>query len=100
MRDIRPEVLDELLSGYEKPSDLLGEDGIFRQLKKRLLERALNAEMSEHVGYDKGERSGRRGANNRNGHTAKTVLTDEGSVSLSVPRDREGTFEPAICRRG
>ena len=100
MRDIRPEVLDELLSGYEKPSDLLGEDGIFRQLKKRLLERALNAEMSEHVGYDKGERSGRRGANNRNGHTAKTVLTDEGSVSLSVPRDREGTFEPAIVPKG
>ncbi len=46
MRDIRPELLDELLSGYEKPSDLLGEDGIFRALKKRLLERALNAELS------------------------------------------------------
>ena len=100
MKDIRPELLDELLSGYEKPSDLLGEDGIFRQLKKRLLERALNAELSEHVGYEKGERSGRRGANNRNGHTAKTVLTDEGSVSLLVPRDRDGTFEPAIVPKG
>ena len=82
MRDIRPEVLDELLSGYKKPSDLFGGDGIFRQLKKRLLERALNAELSEHVGYAKGERSGRRGANNRNGHTAKTVLTDEGTRAV------------------
>ncbi len=100
MIDIRPEVLDELLSGYEKPADLLGDDGLFRQLKKRLLERALNAEMSAHVGYEKGERSGRRGANNRNGHTAKTVLTDAGSVTLSVPRDRAGTFEPAIVPKG
>lgn len=100
MKDIRPEVLDELLSGYEKPSDLLGEDGIFRQLKKRLLERALNAELSEHVGHEKGARSGRRGANNRSGHTAKTVLTDEGAVTLSVPRDRDGTFEPAIVPKG
>jgi len=100
MKDIRPELLDELLSGYEKPSDLLGEDGIFRELKKRLLERALNAELAEHLGYEKGQRSGRRGANNRNGHTGKTVLTDEGSVSLSVPRDRDGTFEPAIVPKG
>lgn len=100
MKDIRRELLDELLSGYEKPSDLLGEDGIFRALKKRLLERALDAELSEHLGYEKGERSGRRAANNRNGHSAKMVLTDEGSVSLSVPRDRDGSFEPAIVPKG
>ena len=100
MKDIRPELLDELLSGYEKPSDLLGEDGIFRELKKRLLERALNAELSEHLGYEKGQRSGRRGANTRNGHSGKTVLTDEGSVTLAVPRDRDGTFDPAIVPKG
>ena len=51
MRDIRPELLDELRAGYEKPSDLLGEDGIFRAPKTRLLERALDAELSEHLGY-------------------------------------------------
>ena len=100
MKDIRPELLDELLSGYKKPSDLLGEDGIFRELKKRLLERALNAELSEHLGYEKGQRSGRRGANNRNGHSGKTVLTDEGSVTLAVPHDRDGTFDPAIVPKG
>ncbi len=83
MREIRPELLDELLSGYEKPSDLLGDDGLLRALKKRLLERALSAAMSEHLGYEKGRRSGRRGANNHNGHSAKTVLTDDGAVMRS-----------------
>ena len=99
-RDIRPELLDELLSGYEKPADLLSADGIFQQLRKRLLERALDAELSEHLGYEKGQRSGLRGANNRNGHSAKTVLTDTGSLMLAVPRDRDGTFEPAIVPKG
>ena len=51
---IKPEHLDELLSGYEKPEDLLGEDGLFKQLKKALLERALGAELTHHLGYDKG----------------------------------------------
>jgi len=69
-REIRPELLDELLSGDEKPADLLGKDGIFQQLRKRLLERALDAELSEHLGYEKHQRSGRRGANSRNGHAA------------------------------
>ena len=86
MRDIRPELLDE--------------DGIFRALKKRHLERVLDAELSEHLGYEKGRRSGRHGTNNRNGHRAKTVLTDEGSLGLAVPRDRDGTFEPAIVPKG
>lgn len=99
-REIRPELLDELLSGYEKPSDLLGEDGIFQQLRKRLLERALDAELSDHLGYEKHQRSGQRGSNSRNGHSAKTVLTDTGSLTLAIPRDREGTFEPAIVPKG
>src|SRR5271168_3781604 len=100
IREIRPELLDELLSGYEKPSDLLGEDGIFHQLRKRLGERALAAELTDHLGYDKNERSGRQGANNRNGHSAKTVLTDTGCLTLAIPRDRDGTFEPAIVPKG
>jgi putative transposase len=99
-REIRPELLDELLSGYEKPADLLGEDGIFQQLRKRLLERALDAELTDHLGYEKHQRSGRRGGNARNGHSAKTVLTDTGSLTLAIPRDREGSFEPAIVPKG
>ena len=69
-------------------------------MKKRLLERALDAEMSVHPGYDKGQRSGRRGANNHNGHSAKTDLTVEGAVTLSIPRDRAASFEPAIVPNG
>ena len=69
-------------------------------MKKRLLERALDAELSEHLGHEKGERSSRRGANNRNGYTVKSVLTDASSVSLLVPRDRDGSFEPAIVPKG
>ncbi len=54
MRTLRPEFLDELLTDYEKPEDLLGEEGLFKELKKALLERALGAELSEHLGYEKG----------------------------------------------
>ncbi len=59
MTTIKPELLDELLAGYEKPEDLLGEDELFKQLKKALLERALGAELSDHLGYEKGDLAGR-----------------------------------------
>lgn len=100
MTTLRPEVLDELLSGYEKPEDLLGEEGLFRQLKKALLERALGAELSDHLGYEKGDAAGRGTGNSRNGFSDKTVLTDDGEVALEVPRDRAGTFEPKIVPKG
>jgi putative transposase len=97
---IKPEHLDELLAGYEKPEDLLGEDGLFKQLKKALLERALGAELTHHLGYEKGDPAGRGTGNNRNGTSAKTVLTEDGSVEIDVPRDRNGSFEPQIVRKG
>jgi putative transposase len=100
MTTLRPELLDELLSGYEKPGDLLGEEGLFRQLKKALLERALGAELSVHLGYEKGDPAGRGTGNSRNGTSAKTVLTEDGELELSVPRDRNGTFEPLIVPKG
>ena len=100
MTTLRPEVLDELLAGYEKPEDLLGEEGLFWQLKKALLERALGAELSDHLGYEKGDAAGRGTGNSRNGFSDKTVLTDDGEVALEVPRDRAGTFEPKIVPKG
>ena len=100
MTRLRPELLDELLSGYEKPEDLLGEDGLFKQLKEALVERALGAELSEHLGYEKGDPAGRGSGNSRNGHSGKTVLSDDGELDLAVPRDRNGTFEPAIVPKG
>ncbi len=100
MTTLRPELLDELLSDYETPEDLLGDDGLFKQLKKALLERALGAELSDHLGYEKGDPAGRGTGNSRNGHSGKTVLTEDGEVELAVPRDRNGSFEPVIVPKG
>ena len=100
MMPIKPEHRDELLAGYEKPEDLLGEDGMFKQLKKALIERALGAELTHHLGYEKGDPAGRGTGNNRNGTSAKTVLTEDGAVEIEVPRDRNGTFEPQIVAKG
>jgi putative transposase len=88
------------LAGDEKPEDLLGEVGLFKQLKKALLERALGAELTHHLGYEKGDPAGRGTGNNRNGTSAKTVLTENGSVEIDVPRDRNGGFEPQIVPKG
>ena len=100
MTTLRSELIDELLADYERPEDLLGEEGLFKQLKKALLERALGAELSDHLGYEKGDPAGRGTGNSRNGHSGKTVLTEDGTVNLTVPRDRNGTFEPAIVPKG
>jgi putative transposase len=75
---------------------LLGRGGVLQQLTKRFLEAALEAEMDEHLGYDKHAPAGRNGGNSRNGRRAKTLLTEVGPVDLSVPRDRDGSFTPVV----
>ena len=100
MATIKPEVLDELLAGVSSPDDLMGDAGLFKQLKKALMERALGAELTHHLGYEKGDPAGRGSGNSRNGHSAKTVLTEDGELDLSVPRDRAGTFEPRLVPKG
>jgi putative transposase len=97
---IRDEVIEELLQGYRSPEDLLGEEGLFKELKKRLLERALGAELTEHLGYEKGDPSGRGSGNSRNGYSSKTVIGDDGPIELAVPRDRNSSFEPQIVAKG
>src|ERR1700676_1724543 len=97
---ITPELLDQLLANYEKPDDLTGADGLFKQLKKALIERALGAELSEHLGYEKGDPAARGSGNSRNGTSAKTVLTYEGEIDIGVPRDRAGSFEPLLIAKG
>ena len=93
---ITPELLDQLLANYKKPEDLTGEDGLFKQLKKALIERALGAELTEHLGYEKGDPAGRGSGNSCNGTSSKTVLTEDGEIAISVPRDRAGSFEPQL----
>lgn len=78
-------------------ASLTGPDGLLKQLTKMVVEAALDEEMSEHLGYDKGDQAGRNRANSRNGKRTKTVITDNsGPVEIGVPRDRDGTFEPVI----
>ena len=95
-RGIEDEIIDKLLKDYKEPEDLIGEDGLLKELTKRLLERAMSAEMTEHVGYEKHEAAGRGSGNSRNGKTAKTVKGTFGRLPIEVPRDRNGTFEPKI----
>lgn len=97
---IREEMLNELLAGYSKPEDLLGADGIIQQLKKALVEKALSAELTNHLGYDKGDTAGRGTGNSRNGHSRKTVKTDTSAMELNIPRDRNSTFEPLLIKKG
>ncbi|HEY4233282.1 MAG TPA: transposase [Lacipirellulaceae bacterium] len=97
---IKLEHLDELLSGYEKPEDLLGEEGLFKQLKKALLERALGAELTHHLGYEKGDPAGRGSGNSCNRTYPKSVMIEDGAVGTEVPRDRNGCFGPQIVPKG
>jgi putative transposase len=78
---------------------LTGEGGLLQQLTKRVLEAALDGELTDHLGYDKHDPAGKNGGNSRNGVRAKTVLTDVGPVEITVPRDRDGSFEPQIVRK-
>lgn len=78
---------------------LTGEGGLLGKLTKRLLESALEGEMTDHLGYHRHDVAGRDGGNSRNGHRAKTVLTEVGPVEIDVPRDRDGSFTPAIVAK-
>jgi putative transposase len=97
---IRPELLDELLKDYKKPEDITGENGLLKQLTKAVLERALGAELTQHLGYEKHSAEGKNSGNSRNGSTGKTLKTDMGDLPLEIPRDRNGEFEPMIVKKG
>ena len=100
MSEINPDLIDELLKDYKKPEDITGENGLLKQLTKAILERALEAEMTEELGYEKHERQKNNGGNSRNGRSRKTLKTDHGDLKLSVPRDRNSEFEPQIVKKG
>jgi putative transposase len=97
---ITDEVLNELLKDYQKPEDLLGQDGLLKQLQKRLLEKAMGAELTVHLGYGKHDPAGRNSGNSRNGSSPKTLKGEFGNLELATPRDRNGSFEPQIVTKG
>ena len=91
------EALDALMARIDSEGlELLGPDGVLTSLTSRIMNKALDAELTDHLGYDKGDPAGHGSGNNRNGHSDKTVLTDAGSVPVRVPRDRNGEFEPRL----
>jgi putative transposase len=97
--EIRKELLDELIKDYKKPEDLIGESGLLKQLTKALMERALGAELTHHLGYEKHDPAGYNSGNSRNGSTPKTVKGNFGEIVVETPRDRNGSFEPQILQK-
>lgn len=96
---IKDELLDELLKEYKSPEDLIGKDGILKQLTKRLVERAMEAELTHHLGYAKYRPEGKNTGNSRNGTSSKTIRGDFGEIPIAVPRDRRGDFSPQIIKK-
>lgn len=92
---IRTELLDELMAGYQ-PTELPGNNGLFPQLTKALIERVLEGELTHHLGYEKHASEGHNTGNSRHGKTTKTLQGKEGELPIAVPRDRNGEYEPAL----
>ena len=101
-REVLPAgLLDELMARVKTDGvQLIGDGGLLAELTKKILERALDEELTDHVGYERGDPAGRDGGNSRNGTTPKRVLTEIGAVDIDVARDRHGTFEPKIVPKG
>jgi len=93
-------LIDQLLADYKKPEDIIGENGLLKQLTKAILERALQAELTDHLGYEKHDPAGQHSGNSRNGSGRKVLKGDFGELELETPRDRQGSFEPKIVAKG
>jgi putative transposase len=94
------ELIDELLDGARSEEEIVGPGGVLAQLTKRLVERALSAELTEHLGYEPHQEPPGGSGNTRNGSTPKTLATEHGPVRIGTPRDRRGSFEPQIVGKG
>ncbi|MEO9572957.1 MAG: IS256 family transposase [Roseobacter sp.] len=96
---ISRDVLDELLSGVENADDLLGDQGLMKELKVRLMERMLGAELTENLGYEPDTQPTNQQSNRRNGTSRKTLKGNNGALPIDVPRDRDGSFEPVLIKK-
>ncbi len=94
--EVPEELLSGLLADYKKPEDLIGENGLLKQLTKLLVERALDAELTEHLGHDRHESVANPTGNTRNGKSKKTLKGEFGELPIDIPRDRHGSFEPQL----
>jgi len=96
---IDTKLIDTLLKGYKNPDEIIGKNGLLKQLTKALLERAMSAEMTAHVGYEKHDPAGNNSGNSRNGASKKKLKGEFGEFELETPRDRNGSFEPKIIAK-
>lgn len=96
---IQDETIDQLLAQRDPSQDLLGSDGLLRELTKRIVERALQTELTDHLGYDKEAPPEKPTGNARNGTSRKRLHTEAGTVAIEVPRDRKGTFTPKLVKK-
>lgn len=100
--ELTPEMIERLREEFAKAKtyeDLMGRDGVIKQLLKRSLETMLEAELTEHLGYEKHSGAGDGNGNSRNGYTGKTLKNDQGEIELAVPRDRNGDFDPVVVKK-
>lgn len=97
---IDKKLIDQLVADYKKPEDIIGENGLLKELTKAILERALQAELSEHLGFEKHDPAGRHSGNTRNGSSRKRLKGSFGELELETPRDRKASFEPKIVAKG
>jgi putative transposase len=93
------DVIDELLAGARSEEEIVGPGGLLAGLTKRLVERAMEVELTDHLGYEHGQAPPGGAGNSRNGSTPKTLATEHGPVRIETPRDRKGSFEPQIVRK-
>jgi putative transposase len=98
-RTLPDEVVDELLAGASTEEEIVGPGGLLSQLTKRLVERALEVELTDHVGYEPHQEPPGGAGNTRNGSTPKTLITEHGRVGIDTPRDRDGSFSPKIVKK-
>lgn len=97
---IDEDTLDRLMDQIDAEGlELLGPDGVLTELTSQIMNRAMDVELTDHLGYERGDPAGRGSGNNRNGTSPKTVLTDAGAVPVDVPRDRQGSFEPRLVAK-
>ncbi len=97
---IDTKLIDELLVNYKKPEQIVGENGLLKELTKAILERVMHAEMADHLGYQKHDPAGYNTGNSRNGTSRKIPKGDFGEIDLEAPRDRNGSFEPKMVPKG
>jgi hypothetical protein len=93
------ELIDQLMAGAKSGEEITGQGGLLSQLTKRMVERAMEVELTDHVGYEPHQEPPGGTGNTRNGSTAKTLITEHGPVRVETPRDRDGSFEPQIVRK-